>query len=79
LKKKGINIPSDIAVAGFNNDPIATVIEPNLTTIHYPGKEMGEIAMQSIIHHLNGSLNIRTANTIILHSKLIIRDSSLRK
>jgi LacI family transcriptional regulator len=78
LKEKGINIPSDIAVAGFNNDPIATVIEPNLTTIHYPGKEMGEIAMQSIIHHLNGSLNIHPANTIILHSKLIVRDSSLR-
>lgn len=79
LKKKGLNIPSDIAIAGFNDDPIATVIEPNLTTIHYSGKEMGEIAMQSIINHLNGSLNINPANTIILHSKLIVRDSSLKK
>lgn len=79
LKKNGLNIPFDIAVAGFNDDPIATVIEPNLTTIHYPGKEMGEIAMQSVINHLNSPLNINPTNTILLHSKLIIRDSSLRK
>jgi LacI family transcriptional regulator len=78
LKKSGLNIPDDIAVAGFNNDPVAMVVEPNLTTIHYPGKEMGEVAMQSIINHLNGSLNITPTNTITLHSNLIIRESSLK-
>jgi LacI family transcriptional regulator len=78
LQKNSIRVPSDIAVVGFNNDPIASVIEPNLTTIHYPGKEMGEIAAQSIINHLNGSLNISPTNTIILRSELIVRESSLK-
>ncbi len=79
LKKKGIQVPADIAVVGFNNDPIASVIEPNLTTIHYPGKEMGKIAAQNIIHQLNGSSNPLPTSTIILQSELIIRESSLKK
>jgi LacI family transcriptional regulator len=79
LKNEGVEIPKDIAVAGFNNDPIATVIEPNLTTVHYSGKEMGEIAMQNIINFLNGSSTVFPTNTATLHSKLIVRASSLRQ
>lgn len=78
LKKKGFSVPGDIAIVGFNNDPVAQVIDPDLTTIHYPGKEMGEIAAQSIINHLNGTANINTDNTIVLRSELIIRGSSKR-
>ena len=44
LKEHGIHIPEDIAIVGFNNDPVSKVIEPNLTTINYPGYEMGEVA-----------------------------------
>lgn len=76
LKQMGVSIPGDIAVVGFNNDPVAQVIEPNLTTIHYPGQEMGEIAAQSLINHLNGLLRINTTNTILLNYELIVRDSS---
>ncbi|GAB3973238.1 LacI family DNA-binding transcriptional regulator [Spirosoma terrae] len=79
LRKNGFSIPDDIAVVGFNNDPVSVVIEPNLTTIDYPGEKMGEIAAQSLINHLNGSLDIQNTNTIILHSELLIRQSSVKK
>ena len=79
LKHAGLRIPEDMAIVGFNNDPVSQVIEPNLTTIHYPGEEMGEIAAQSMINHLNGLMNIQTTNTIVLHSELVIRASSLKK
>jgi LacI family transcriptional regulator len=78
LKHAGFSIPADIAVVGFNNDPVSTVIEPNLTTINYPGEKMGEVAAQSLINHLNGAMDILTTNTIILHSELLIRESSLK-
>lgn len=78
LKEYGFSIPGDIAVVGFNNDPVSQVIAPNLTTIHYPGQEMGEIAAQSLINHLNGLLRISTTNTILLNYELIIRESSQR-
>lgn len=76
LKKAGIRIPTDIAFAGFNNDPVSTVIEPNLTTINYPGYKMGEMAAASLINHLNGVNSIDATNTILLRSELIIRASS---
>lgn len=79
LRKHGFSIPDDIAVVGFNNDPVSVVIEPNLTTIDYPGEKMGEIAAQSLINHLNGSLDIQNTNTIILNSELVIRQSSVKK
>jgi LacI family transcriptional regulator len=79
LRKKGIAIPADIAFAGFNNDPVSTVIEPNLTTINYPGYEMGEVAARHLINHLNGAAPITATDTILLRSELIIRDSSRRK
>ena len=79
LKQHGYAIPDDIAVVGFNNDPVSQVIAPNLTTIHYPGQEMGEIAAQSLINHLNGLLRISTTNTILLNYELLVRGSSQRK
>jgi LacI family transcriptional regulator len=78
LKQAGIRIPEDIAFAGFNNDPVSTVVEPNLTTINYPGYEMGQVAARNLIDHLNGTANIRATNTIILRSELVIRQSSCR-
>ncbi len=78
LKKAGINIPEDIAVAGFNNDPISRIVEPNLSTINYPGKEMGEIAAQTLINKLN-NLQSTSLKTIILSHAAIIRQSTERK
>jgi LacI family transcriptional regulator len=78
LKRAGIRIPEDISVVGFNNDPISSVVEPNLTTINYPGKEMGEIAASTMINKLNNSL-LSNVNAIVLEHSLIIRQSSVFK
>jgi LacI family transcriptional regulator len=79
LKQQGLRIPEDIAFAGFNNDPVSKVIEPNLTTINYSGYEMGQVAARHLINHLNGSSPIDNTNTIILRSELIVRESSMKK
>lgn len=78
LKEYGINIPTDIAVVGFNNDAVGKIIEPQLTTIDYPGIEMGEIAARNLINHLQGISDIKQTNTIVVRSSLIVRQSSLR-
>jgi LacI family transcriptional regulator len=79
LKEHGINIPEDIAVVGFNNDAIGKLIEPTLTTINYPGIDMGEIAARNLIYHLKGISDIHQTNTIIIRSDLIVRKSSQKK
>ena len=79
LKEHGVRIPEDIAIVGFNNDVISKIIEPKLTTINYPGIEIGEIVARNLIHHLQGKSNIKLTNTIMINSELIVRASSLKK
>ncbi|ANH83872.1 LacI family transcriptional regulator [Niabella ginsenosidivorans] len=79
LKEHGISVPGDVAVVGFNNDAIGHLIEPTLTTINYPGIEMGEVAATALINHLKGVSNISRINTVIINSDLIVRESSLKK
>lgn len=78
LKKAGISLPEDMAVVGFNNDPICRIVEPSLSSINYPGYEMGEVAVRNLINHLDGVSDIITTNSITLRSELIIRESSVR-
>lgn len=79
IKEKGLKVPDDIAIVGFNNDAICTLVEPSLTTINYPGIDVGEIAARNLINHLKGISNIQNTNKIIIHSNLIVRNSSKRK
>lgn len=78
LKEHGVSIPEDIAIVGFNNDAIGKLIEPALTTINYPGRDIGEIAARNLINHLKGISSIHQTNTVIVRSDLIIRKSSLK-
>lgn len=79
LKAEGIKIPADIAFAGFNNDPISKIIEPNLTSVNYAGSTIGEIAVTNLINHLNGLTNVKNTNTIVVRADLVIRESSQKK
>ena len=78
FKSQGLNVPKDIAVVGFNNDPISEVIEPSLTTINQPDFEMGKIASSILIDQIeNKDNNIKNLSEI-LNIDLVIRDSSIR-
>jgi LacI family transcriptional regulator len=79
LKEGGIRVPEDIAIVGFNNDAISKITQPKLTTINYPGEEMGEQAARCLLENLTGVSSARSTDTIIIRSELIIRDSSLHR
>lgn len=79
LKEHGVRIPGHIAVVGFNNDAVSKLVEPALTTINYPGRDMGEIAARYLVNHLKGECNLDQTNTIIVRSELVVRNSSLKK
>lgn len=78
LQKSGIRIPADIAVAGFNNEPVSRVIKPCLTTVDYPAREIGRLAASSLINILNNK-GTSSLSTIIVKHELIVRESTLRK
>ncbi len=79
LKEHGIKIPDDIAIVGFNNDAIGKIVEPQLTTVNYPGIDIGEIAARNLIGMIKNDTSMMQTNTVIVKSDLIIRKSSLKK
>lgn len=76
LNEKGIKIPKEVAIVGFSNEPISTVIKPTLTTINQPGFEMGKRATHLLLKHIKNDNGFLDAETIIMESHLIERQSS---
>lgn len=76
-KAKGLNIPEDIAIAGFDNVYFSKLLNPSLTTIHQPKYELGRVAVNILIKKLNNmKKGLMKKNEIILESKLILRNST---
>ncbi|MCH5684963.1 substrate-binding domain-containing protein [Niabella sp. W65] len=77
VEKAGLNIPKDIAIVGFNDEPIATLIEPNLSSITYSGYEIGRVAAQNILLQIENPEMPKISKTV-LPARLIVRESSMR-
>lgn len=55
IKKMGLRIPEDIALAGFSNNPIGAMIEPSLTTVSQSAYEIGKTAAELLLDNINNS------------------------
>ena len=53
LRDNGIRVPEDVSVIGFNDNYIASIFYPKLTTISQPSYDMGSVAMRMLIKLLN--------------------------
>ena len=51
----GRRIPQDVAIVGFDDIPMAAHIQPPLTTVHQPLREMGETAARTLLAHFEGT------------------------
>ncbi len=76
-KKRGVKIPDELAIIGFNDDPLSSIVDPGLSTISHPAIEMGKLSAEKILAHLQ-NLQKDNVETTILDTELIIRESSKR-
>jgi len=78
LNKRGINIPEDMAVVGFSNWFMSSVISPSLTTIDQPGYKMGKEAFKLLFKEIKNRKKQKQIKykTIELETELIIRNST---
>jgi LacI family transcriptional regulator len=53
LYRRGIRVPEDISIIGFDNQPVSAYLTPPLTTVAQPALEMGATAANMILHLLN--------------------------
>jgi len=76
IKKAGLKIHDDIALIGFNDNPIAALIDPPLTTIAAPRYDLGKTAAEELIHQINSDGKLKEPVERILKTKLIVRQST---
>jgi len=74
IKRNGLRIPDDIAVAGFTETPFAELVDPPLTSVRQPAYEMGEIAANLLLKQIESE--IPTPEKVILNGILNVRESS---
>lgn len=52
LSEKGVRIPDDVSMVGFDDLPYASICNPPLTTARIPNREMGEIAVRRMLERI---------------------------
>ncbi len=75
IRHRGLRIPEDISVVGFDNREIASCLFPGLTTVALPSREIGSTAAQQLLLRLEG----QPVDTpmISLPCRIIQRDSTM--
>jgi DNA-binding LacI/PurR family transcriptional regulator len=72
LRERGLAVPADIAVVGFNDVVTARHTQPALTTVHQPIEALGREMTRMLVRLINGE----QPTPLILPTELVIRDSA---
>lgn len=73
LRRRGVRVPDDVAVTGFDDIPFAALSNPRLTTVATPTAELGRMAAAMLLEALAGG---GPAGTRVLPVELVVRESS---
>ena len=74
IKEAGLRIPGDVAIMGFSNNKITSLVDPPLTTVDQPSFEMGRKSAELVIDIIEDKMI--EPQTIVLDAKLIERAST---
>ena len=70
---RGLSVPGDLSVAGFDDVSLARHVWPTLTTVHQPIKEMAELATKLLFRQIAGE---ELKGRSVVESRLVIREST---
>lgn len=79
LKEKKIEVPKQVALVGFSNEPFTLFSEPTLTTVDQHSMRMGNAAAEIFLEQITGGNKVFIPKKTVLKPDLIIRKSSLKK
>jgi len=74
LRARGLRVPDQVSVVGFDDIEFAQYVEPPLTTIHQPRREIGRATMAKMITKLKHHDEL--AKQVVLAHELVVRDST---
>ncbi|MGN8069103.1 LacI family DNA-binding transcriptional regulator [Mucilaginibacter sp. SG564] len=79
LKKLGVKVPDDIAIAGFTNSDVAELFDPPLTVVRQPAFQIGQLATEMLIKTIESKWPVEEFTTELVETELIARASSQKR
>ena len=73
IRLRGLRVPEDISVVGFDDLFLASYTQPPLTTVRQPMRRMGQLAMESLFKLMSGT---ESEIRIRVDAELIVREST---
>jgi LacI family fructose operon transcriptional repressor len=74
LRERGLRIPQDVALAGFDDTDWTTLVQPSITVIAQPTYDIGKTATELLLQRI--AEPERPARKVILQGQLVVRDST---
>jgi DNA-binding LacI/PurR family transcriptional regulator len=71
----GLRVPDDLSVVGYDDSPLATTVDPPLTTVHQEVASKGQEAVRALMA-LMGPDRPASAERVLLPTRLVVRDST---
>jgi LacI family transcriptional regulator len=74
IREKGLRIPEDISIIGFDDIPAASMMQPPLTTLRHPFEAMAQATVQELVRRIRGESGRR--QRIECPSEFVVREST---
>jgi GntR family transcriptional regulator of arabinose operon len=79
LSQKGIRIPQDLSIVGFDNQNIKLDGDCYLTSVQHPRQKLGETAANLVCDMIEQGCNVAPVEPIIMPSTIVVRNSIMNK
>lgn len=77
LERRGLRVPEDVELVGFDDIELATLVEPPLTTVAQPAFEMGRRSAELLLRLIAGERPRR--RTLVLQPEFVVRGTTRRR
>jgi LacI family transcriptional regulator len=76
IKDANLSAPDDVALVGFDDLPLASVVDPALTTVRQPIGRLGEMAVEVLLSLLEAPADgAGSVHRVVLPTELVVRES----
>jgi DNA-binding LacI/PurR family transcriptional regulator len=77
IKEKGLRMPEDIGLVGFNNEPVTSLVTPQISSVEMSAFDVGKAAAKLFIETMHHNEDM-THTEQVIKPKLVVRESSQR-
>jgi DNA-binding LacI/PurR family transcriptional regulator len=79
LRELNISVPEELKIVSFNNEPICSLVSPTISSIAQPLEEIGRLSVELLLEQIEQKTDNPVPRVEVLKTKLIVRESSVRK